>query len=322
MTLNDQPPLVSVVIPTRSRPHAVVEAVASVFAGAYQRFELFVIDQSPDDETRVALAGVMTDPRFHFHFNRRPGYGAASSRNIGIALSSGEIVAITDDDVAARPDWLEQIVAEFAADPDLDFVLGRLTAPPYDHEAGYIPEFCPFPELSKWRLPTVAAGANFSMRRRLFDRVGGYDEFCGPGSRLGASDDGDLSMRIAHSGAKWKACPHVEVIHVHGFRDREQTAALLRRYERGVGGNYGRAARRGLVLPAAWYLAREARDAARVGLDRLRGRRGASFAGSRRRLGGFVDGFKLSPHEGYVSGSDLRRMRERLGGAPLVDAPR
>ena len=59
MTPNDQPPLVSVVIPTRSRPHAVVEAVASVFAGAYQRFELFVIDQSPDDETRVALAGFM-----------------------------------------------------------------------------------------------------------------------------------------------------------------------------------------------------------------------------------------------------------------------
>ena len=62
-------------------------------------------------------------------------------------------------------------------------------------------------------MPLAAAGANFSMRRKLFDKLGGYDEFCGPGSRLGASDDGDLSFRIMRSGAKWKASSKVEVVH-------------------------------------------------------------------------------------------------------------
>ena len=87
---------VSVVIPTKDRPIPVVNAVRSVFAGSYQHFELFVVDQSADESTRDALALFTTDPRFHYLQNRRPGYGASSSRNTRRLRERGRIGPVPD----------------------------------------------------------------------------------------------------------------------------------------------------------------------------------------------------------------------------------
>ncbi len=306
--------LISVVIPTKNRPHSVADAVGSVFAGAYQDFELFVIDQSAGTGTFEALATFHGEPRFHYARNRRPGVGAASSRNMGIALCNGEIVAIMDDDVTAQPDWLATIAAEFAADPVLQFICGKLTAPPFDWNEGFTPAFDPDEKsLSNWTMPIAAAGANFSMRRTLLDRVGGYDELCGPGSRLGAADDGDLAFRIARSGAKWKATSAVEVVHTHGFRPSADGAALLKRYRRGVGGHFGRFTRRGDLVAGLWFLGHIGGEAVRALLRAARRlERPSGLGWALDSLIGFWRGLTLPPGEGVVSGDDLRRLRARL----------
>lgn len=315
---------VSVIIPTKGRASAVVDCVRSVFDGAYQQFELFVVDQSVDDETRDILASFGNDHRFHYVRNRKPGVGAASSRNLGIAMSAAEILAILDDDVTAPPDWMSNLVAEFASDADLQFICGKLTAPPHDWRVEYVPTFDPeqtSAPLTNWTMPIFAAGANFSMRRALFDRVGGYDEYCGPGSRLGASDDGDLSFRIMRSGAKWKASTKVEVIHTHGIRQMTDGTALLQRYQRGVGGNFGRFTRRGDLLAGARFLAQQLGDILTVVIPNVvRGRRPTQFGWVRDRLIGFWRGFRLSPHEGFVGPKELARMRANYLTPPHVGA--
>jgi GT2 family glycosyltransferase len=298
-----------VLIPTKDRPWAVIDAVRSVFNGTYQRFEIFVVDQSADDATREALQEFASDPRFHYLQNRRLGFGAASSRNMGIALSSGEIIAITDDDVEVRPDWIERIASEFQADPQLDFIAGRLTAPPYDPATGFTPSFNAGPWVTRHNMALHVSGANFSMRRRLFDKVGGYDEFCGPGSRLRASDDTDLCHRILRSGAKVKLCPEIEVVHTHGFRGNTDAEALYQRYSYGNGGNYGRFTRRGDLRAGAWFLGREGRNLGRAVANGLRGRGWKDLTYSYARLRGFWHGFTLPPGEGFVSGEQLKRLR-------------
>jgi glycosyltransferase involved in cell wall biosynthesis len=304
--------LVSVVIPTKSRPEAIVDAVRSVFAGSYQQFEMFVVDQTPDESTRDALAPFMAEQRFHYLQNRRQGYGAASSRNMGIALSSGEVIAIMDDDVEARANWLERIVEEFIADPELQYICGALTAPPYDQSTGFVPAFKPEPDLTNWRLPLVAAGANLSMRRSLFARIGGYDEFCGPGSRLRASDDGDISYRMMRSGAKWKGCADIEVIHTHGFRPGTDADKLHVRYEYGNGAIFGRFTRRGDPLAGIVFATRELRQLLKVLANTIRRRQPTGFEYSAARLRGFWNGFIISPREGFVSGTELARRRAEL----------
>ena len=317
--------MISVLVPTKCRQEAISNAVRSLFAGTYTDFEIFVVDQSDDDTTESALTAEFgDDPRFHYLRNTRPGVGAANSRNQGIVRSRGDLIAIIDDDVTAQPDYLAQIAREFDADPDLDFICGKLTAPPFDWRDGYTPHFDADPALlkTKYRMPIDAAGANFSMRRRLFFRIGGYDEFCGPGSRLGASDDGDLSWRIVRSGAKWKPCPHIEVVHTFGFRPSTNGASLLKRYQIGVGGNFGRFTRRGDYFAALYFAQWQLRDLA-IGAFRLAcGRKDSGLGWVRDRIIGFGRGLKLTPHEGFVSGATLERENAAfLAGAEPISHP-
>ncbi|MCS6887656.1 glycosyltransferase family A protein [Chloroflexus sp.] len=301
--------LISVIIPTKQRPLPLHDAVQSILRNTYQSFELIIVDQSLDDASATMLASCCLDPRLRYLRNRRPGVGAASSRNLGIAASNGEIVTMTDDDIEAPPNWLELIAAEFRADPELDFITGRLTAPPYDPATGYTPEFNAWTGMPRWRLPIHASGANFSMRRRLLDRIGGYDELCGPGSRLGAIDDTGLCWRVLRSGARYKICPHIEVIHTHGFRPHPAGQELLDRYQYGNGGAFGRLARQGDRFAGMWFLGREVKQIMRAILATIRGDRHA-LRHSQLRLRGFWNGFRLPPYEGFVSGRQLQQLRE------------
>ena len=53
--------------------------------------------------------------------------GLSSSRNKGLTLARGSIVAFPDDDCYYPPSLLEQVRHRFACFPDLDFLTGRTT---------------------------------------------------------------------------------------------------------------------------------------------------------------------------------------------------
>lgn len=307
---------VSVVIPTKDRSSVVGDAVRSVFAGTYQEFEVLVIDQSADNATRDELAPFASDSRFRYVRNRLGWPGAASSRNIGIALSAGDVIAHIDDDVTVRSDWMEALVAHFEADPALQFIAGKLSAPPCDATSGFIPVSDPEmerPPVNKWTIAIHSAGANYAMRRALFDYVGGYDNSFGPGTRFPGGDDTSMALRISRSGAQWKACSNVDVEHTHGFRSSEDAAALLKGYMVGIGAAFGREARRGDLLAGLWFLRTQVHDVLTVVIPNvLRGRRPTRFGWVRDCLVGLWLGFALPPNDGFVSGDDLRRMCQDL----------
>lgn len=289
--------LISVIIPTLDRPAFLLDAVRSILSGTYQHFELLIVDQTRDASTRAALSGYLADRRLRYIAAPRP--GASAARNLGVVASSGEAIVFTDDDIVARPNWLELIVREFTADPDLQFISGSLTAPVYDRALGFVPEFQPAHSIMARRLPLVVSNANISMRRQLFDRIGGYDELCGPGGLLKSSDDGDITLRMVRSGAKWKVCPEIEVVHAHGFRPHAAANRLLDDYAYGNGAIYGRALRRGDLLSGGWFLLRELSWAAK---RLLLGRRGsAPDPRAMLRMHGFWQGVCLPPRAGFIN---------------------
>jgi len=305
------PMLASVVIPTRNRPTYVYEAVESIFVGQHTDFQVFVVDQSTDGQTEAALDRFRPDSRFRYIRNSKPNVGASSSRNIGIALSTGEIVANIDDDVVARPNFLSTLTSLFESDPALGFVIGRLAAPDYDRTKGMVPEFCPDPSISAWRLPITSAGANYCMRRTVFDKIGGYDECWGPGSKLGVSDDADICFRIIRSGFKWALSVESEVVHVHGFRDNEAAARLIETYEYGNGAVFGRFMRRGDLAAGLWYLIRDVRPLAGAVVRLIRDRDARHFCYIGCRMRGFRRGFFLPPNDKFITPADLDSIRRQ-----------
>jgi glycosyltransferase involved in cell wall biosynthesis len=233
-------PLVSVVICTRNRDDKIGSAITSVLANDYPSFDLTIIDQSTTDATCIVVREVAGhDPRVTYVHSDEPGLSRAY--NNGIKRSRGEILAFTDDDCLAPPDWIANIVAAFAAEPEGDLLYGNVIPA----GSGFADDILT-PSLQietprrlsrKDGFEVFGMGANFAARRRLFDRVGMFDEMLGGGGPLWSSQDFDLSYRVYRAGGVILLRPEVVIRH-DGRRELDNWPALLYAYGSGDGAFY------------------------------------------------------------------------------------
>ena len=271
-------PQVSVLICTRNRPEKVHRAVASVLANSFRDFELIVVDQSTDDETRERLTAI-GDPRLSYYGTNT--VGVSLSRNLAIRAARSDIVAFTDDDCVCDRDWLAAIRAEFAADSEVLGVYGRVV--PYG--AGRMgpdqsdwdcvsrdgDRVCPALIQSTQRrvvespaIPhlVLGGGNNMSFRKEAFRRVGLFIETLGPGSRIGTGEDTEFTYRLLFNRCRLVYSPEPVVEH-DNWLTRDAFAHHMKvamRVQAAVFSSYALrldslAATH--LLRTAWYLARD-----------------------------------------------------------------
>jgi glycosyltransferase involved in cell wall biosynthesis len=257
---------VSAIICTRNRHESVGAAVASVLANEYPNFDLTVVDQSDSSRTEEIVLGLPTPPgRLRYIHSSVPGLSRAY--NLAIRETHGEILAFTDDDCVAPSDWISTIVAAFEAEPDGDLLYGQVLEPAAlrGHD-GIVPQLHILrPERLGPRegFRIYGMGANFAARRRLFDRMGGFDEILGGGGPLRSAQDFDLQYRAYLAGVTTLLRPEVKVDH-YGIRSSAQWPGQIKAYAFGDGAFYGKHVRcgdfRAIRLLVEWYgrpLARE-----------------------------------------------------------------
>lgn len=125
--MNDTP-FVSVVIAFLNAERFLPDAIESVFAQSYTRWELMLVDDgSSDAGTELARESVRRDPR-RVKLLEHPGHvnrGCSASRNVGIRHSRGELVAFLDADDVWLPTKLMAQVGIFCDHPRVMFAYGR-----------------------------------------------------------------------------------------------------------------------------------------------------------------------------------------------------
>jgi GT2 family glycosyltransferase len=112
-------------------------------------------------------------------------------------------------------------------------------------------------------------GANFGARRRLFERIGGFDEILGGGGPLKSSQDFDFQYRAYLGGATVLLRPEVKVDH-YGVRTSAQWPATLRAYGFGDGAFYTKHIRCGDLYALSLAVRRFGRVLAREALNGVR----------------------------------------------------
>jgi GT2 family glycosyltransferase len=110
---------VSVVIPSYRRPQSLARCLDALECQETAAAETFVVIRADD----LASQEVARERAVAVVLVRRRGVVAAM--NAGLDASRGELIALTDDDSAPRPDWLTRIVATYASDPRIAAVGGR-----------------------------------------------------------------------------------------------------------------------------------------------------------------------------------------------------
>jgi glycosyltransferase involved in cell wall biosynthesis len=288
---NSPQPFVSAVICTRNRHDKIGDAVESVLANTYPKFDLTIIDQSTNGETGAILRRVgERDGRIRYQ--RMSKSGLSRAYNLAIASTTGSIIAFTDDDCLVTSDWIEKIVTAFEEQHDGELMYGQvLAAYPENNGQALTPQLrIDKPErldrANGFRV--FGMGANFAARRSLFTRAGTFDEMLGGGGPLKSSQDFDLAYRAYRRNAAILLRPEVIVRH-DGRRERQDWPALMRAYGFGDGAFYSKHVRCGDPY-AAWLGAKLFSVMIAKFVKRCaRGRRPADEIGY---LSGFVQGVR------------------------------
>jgi len=189
MPKNPKKPLVSVIIPTYNRGWVVQEAIDSVLDQDFSDYELIVVDDGSNDNTREIL-GVYGKAITVLQQSNR---GVSAARNRGIAEAAGRLIAFLDSDDLWLPRKLSTQVKFF--EENADAVInqtqeiwirnGLRVNPKKRHHkfSGMIFE-------RSLALCLVSPSA-VMIKKSLFDAVGVFDE------RLPACEDYDLWLRVS-----------------------------------------------------------------------------------------------------------------------------
>ncbi len=247
-------PRCSVVVATRNRSTKLGALIESVLAGRRHDIELVVVDQSDDDLSEQIVRGFEADPRLRYV--RSVERGTSRGRNLGVALTTAEFVAITDDDCVVPADWVDTIIEPFVVDPQVGIVFCNVD--PVETDALGLTPSITFDANRTLRSPRegwaairshFVLGAGMAVRRTAFDDVQGFDDLLGPGSTFPACEDNDLLWRVLARG--WSASLTTETTVLHdGFRPLDEVRELVRRDCLGAGGasaKYLRAGRWGVL---------------------------------------------------------------------------
>jgi len=209
-------PEVSVVIPTRNRETRLrfgLEALAAQTLDR-SRFEIIVV-RAEDTDKPWCEAPEGLDVRFI-----TAPKGPALQRNIGWRAARGRLVAFTDDDCRATPQWLENLLAAEGG-PD-DMLQGRTAPDPTElHLLHGRARSIDIDAMDAW-FPTC----NIAFPRALLERLDGFDE----DFPTAWGEDTDLGLRAIDAGGTVFYVP--EALSYHAVNARTLRQALREAWKR------------------------------------------------------------------------------------------
>lgn len=212
----------SIIIPTFNRALFLKKNLISIIE--QQRvdfsFEVIVVDNGSSDETPAVCneAGGQIQ-NFIYCFDDEP--GLLTGRHKGISLSKGQVLSFIDDDVELNPLWMHSVVHHFRTYADISIMSGPClpkyeTYPPQwiDHfwqSTPYGGKMClplslidigaNLTEIN----PLYVFGLNYSIRKEVLLKLGGFHPDCIPAHLQKYQGDGETGLSIKAGIAKYKA---------------------------------------------------------------------------------------------------------------------
>jgi len=116
--------VISIIIPTYNRCAYLFRAIESVLSQTYQDFELLIIDDGSTDETEKHVTDLIKENK-KIKYIKTPNRGVSAARNLGIHISTGELISFLDSDDEWLPDKLKIQIDFLQNNQDLNLVHGE-----------------------------------------------------------------------------------------------------------------------------------------------------------------------------------------------------
>lgn len=186
---NDNPPLVSVIIPCYNYGKWVGDAIQSVLNQTYKgRMEVIVVNDGSTDDTDQRIKPYLDKVTYL----KKQNGGVAEARNYGIRYSNGDLIACLDADDWWKPNFLEDLVPPMLADRSLGLVYGHLES--NNGQGSYVSGWPPPFDFTEQAARHNRVPSSCLYRKSAWKRALGYKAPYQP------AEDAELWLRIAASG--------------------------------------------------------------------------------------------------------------------------
>ncbi len=217
--------MISVCVNTRDRPEALKQCLQSILKNRFQDFEIIIIDQS------TIYSKIIDHPKIRYFRDRHHGTGKA--KNLAISKALGNIISFTDDDCVVPDNWLELISSSFNENADIKVVFGKvLPYKPLSHVGKICPCIFENRRTDIIRKPclhsrNIGFGNNMAFKRDLFEKIGGFKEWLGPGSIGQNAEDAEYAQRVLLNNYQILYNPKVKVHHNRWLTGKESSQQSL-----------------------------------------------------------------------------------------------
>lgn len=207
-------PTVSLVISVWNRKDDLRDNLQAIQRQTVPADQVVVVDNCSRDGTPEMVLAEF--PWVHLIRMPHDRYGACETFNIGFASARGDFVGILDDDVVLPPDFVEAMLAEFAAEPETTAILSPKVIEPE------MPDwYKDSPAANTPRYMATFRGCGSMARADALRRAGWYDiRFFIFGNER------DLTARLQNLGYRVKLVPRVAVFHKAPFGMRHGRRSL------------------------------------------------------------------------------------------------
>ncbi|MFL6582930.1 MAG: glycosyltransferase [Chthoniobacterales bacterium] len=238
------PPLVSIVIPTRDRADHLRRCVESIVAKTdYARFEIIILDNESSEPATLDYFEEVKRRRAALIHRIEGAFNFSRLNNHGVALATGAVVALLNNDLEVKnSDWLSEMVSH-ALRPEVGAVGARLWYPDGTMQhggvilgaggvashahAGIRNEHGYFARAHLTQNFSAVTAACMVLRKSVYESLGGLDEVNLPV----AFNDVDFCLRLSNDGLHVVWTPHAELFHYESAsRGLEDTAVKQRRF--------------------------------------------------------------------------------------------
>jgi len=200
----------SVLICTYNRRDMLGMALNALINRTDEKPDQVVIVIGGDDRSDQIVRNYMDRPGIRVESVKTVNKNLATSRNIGLAYCTCEIVAMTDDDAEVFPNWVTQMKKVHAEHPEAGGVGGAVLGADSDKSLlSRIADVATFSSPSQPGYVRTIAGVNVSYKRSVLQEVGPQDE------TLFRGEDVDFNWRIKKLGYEIYYAPEIKVLHYH-----------------------------------------------------------------------------------------------------------
>ncbi|WP_025742444.1 glycosyltransferase family 2 protein [Aquimarina pacifica] len=180
---------VSVIIPTYNSEQFIIEALQSVYDQNFAFNEVICIDDASTDNTISLIKKKFPEVLV---FSNSQNSGPSFSRNKGIKLATGTVLAFLDSDDIWPSNKIKEQLQQLTADPSLE-IIGGLTS------YFFMPESIKRKETEKLETPHFNAHlGSLLIKKNVFSKVGAFDE------TLRLSEDQDWFLRVREAKTSMK----------------------------------------------------------------------------------------------------------------------